>query len=1153
MSVYLKSAGRDHAYIREGFAAGGAYVHTAIDLSDGSITQDGRGTAAVENVGDGWFRLSATVTPATGSLMYVGMNDTELTDNNYNSYTGVAGKGIYVWGAQMEKGSNLSKYEPTGATSNPPIASPLNGSQKAHLIARTTTAATYLASGGSTTKPAIAQTYTISCYARRSIGDYFALRFYEGQSAHSDATFNLRTGKVHSTSKTTYTNAEANIESVGGDWYRCSLTTLSLTGTTAQLVMSFNSNGGDVDDTDTALSEGYIWGAQIEEVQPNRYTNPEDLTGSPWSYAVTVTSGAAVNPVDGAMTATKVERNSSTNGAKREQSVPLIAGQTYIHSVYVKNIDATQSALRTWDNNNGSFLGTVHFTWGGTDSAVPTLSANGSASNATARDVGNGWWRISYEQTARSGSGLHASGIVAEITTANLGCYVYGFQMELLTLDGKPSPYVPVSRNLASQPESLNGSSWTNYNTTIAPDSLVAPDGSLTGDTITQGLGSTWPQNDGVRNIPANMLSSTLYTCSAYFHCNATNKNGIYIANYANSPTQVASIYLNWSGGSPSFDSSTNVHHHSVTDAGNGWHRLSFTFTTFSNASQSNQFYFYADRNAPSVDPIGIWGLQVELGTKNLVTHPEEFDNAAWTKVGSPVVTANADSVNINPYSEDPKTLYNSVQTVTITENVAAAPDGKFTADRIEDTSSAISGGTQYTQKNLSITPDTSTWTWSFYIMKDSNTSRFPLFAVGLYGGSIGNQHRYCWFNTSTGAVQNGSLNGQNPLTSVVVESVGDYWRLALTVTNNGENNLIYHQIYPAHATSLGGSGNGTPTGSVVFAHSQVQKGSTASAYEAKFTGAQTIKMLAPDGTETAEYFARTSATDGRSYQSLTKPAFAEEYTFSCYAKRSIGDFFTLRLQGTWPGRADAIFNLNTGAIVSSAVHGTYANVSATMVDVGSGWFRCSVTATADATTGLFPVYAFNSNGVQAQSADSVSNSSGYVWGAQVERGPLTDYEEASNYIAITNKATRYEPFDQGVAATFGGGGYGDRSPHILGGGGGGGSGGSVSGHNSQQDGETGECSPGQSYAGGAGGAGAGPSAAVAGGAGANVAGDGGSGGTYGAAGSSGGGGNGSAGSPCTVTNGAGGAGGAAGKAIHLISGATLTLRNNGDVMGATS
>ncbi len=40
---------------------------------------------------------------------------------------------------------------------------------------------------------------------------------------------------------------------------------------------------------------------------------------------------------------------------------------------------------------------------------------------------------------------------------------------------------------------------WTNYNTVRVANALVAPDGSQTADTIAQGTGSTYPQNDGIR------------------------------------------------------------------------------------------------------------------------------------------------------------------------------------------------------------------------------------------------------------------------------------------------------------------------------------------------------------------------------------------------------------------------------------------------------------------------------------------------------------------------------------------------------------------------------------------------------------------------------------------------------------------------------
>lgn len=247
-------------------------------------------------------------------------------------------------------------------------------------------------------------------------------------------------------------------------------------------------------------------------------------------------------------------------------------------------------------------------------------------------------------------------------------------------------------------------------------------------------------------------------------------------------------------------------------------------------------------------------------------------------------------------------------------------------------------------------------------------------------------------------------------------------------------------------------------------------------------------------------------------------------------------------------------FNFDTLTFI-----GMQAGETTSVKALENGWYRIAITIAQPASPSnlLVDIGLAYSATSPTSSWTPAGTEQVYFWGLQWERGPLTDYEEASGYIAIGNKSTRYQPFDDGVATTLGGLGTSSNTPRILGGGGGGGSGGSVTGHGSQEEsGEGGGCTTGSSHSGGSGGAGAGPSAATAGSSGSSPAGAGGSGGTYGAAGSSGGGGAGSAtDGACAgqVSNGAGGAGGAAGKAIHLISGATLTLRDNGSILGATS
>jgi hypothetical protein len=161
----------------------------------------------------------------------------------------------------------------------------------------------------------------------------------------------------------------------------------------------------------------------------------------------------------------------------------------------------------------------------------------------------------------------------------------------------------------------------------------------------------------------------------------------------------------------------------------------------------------------------------------------------------------------------------------------------------------------------------------------------------------------------------------------------------------------------------------------------------------------------APDGTATADLWTR-SATVAYFAQGVSKGAFATTYTQSVYVKRSVGNFFALRMQGTYPARADVVFNLSTGAISSSATaYSGFASASATIAPAANGFYLVTLTATTDAVASVTGFYSFNSNGVVVDGTDSVSNSAGYIWGAQLELGST-----ASTYIPTTTAAVTVAP-----------------------------------------------------------------------------------------------------------------------------------------------
>jgi hypothetical protein len=180
----------------------------------------------------------------------------------------------------------------------------------------------------------------------------------------------------------------------------------------------------------------------------------------------------------------------------------------------------------------------------------------------------------------------------------------------------------------------------------------------------------------------------------------------------------------------------------------------------------------------------------------NLLTYSEQFDNAAWTNVGTPTVTA----------------------------NTTLAPDGTTTADTINDSSAVESQGRRQTVTIPAST--TIAYTSSVYILKTSGTPTiFPIVNLRMTGGTT--VDAYIALNTTTGATTtSGAVSGS-------AVDAGTYWRVTLVAANNGTaNTSLLYTVFPAGATTLTTTLNVAATGSQVFWGAQVEAASAASTYQ---------------------------------------------------------------------------------------------------------------------------------------------------------------------------------------------------------------------------------------------------------------------------------------------------------------------------------
>lgn len=178
---------------------------------------------------------------------------------------------------------------------------------------------------------------------------------------------------------------------------------------------------------------------------------------------------------------------------------------------------------------------------------------------------------------------------------------------------------------------------------------------------------------------------------------------------------------------------------------------------------------------------------------------------------------------------------------------------------------------------------------------------------------------------------------------------------------------------------------------------------------------------VAPDGTTTAETMTDVAATSAHFVYKAASTLVSVPYTASVYVKQGAASYVIVGLSGGNHGAhwAAATVNLGTGSITQTTNGSGVTDVSSSIVSVGSGWYRVTVTATSSAETAFGLMLEFSDTATPSienycsYSYLGTGSNTAYIWGAQLEqRSTVTAYTQTT-----TAPITNYIPVLQTAAA----------------------------------------------------------------------------------------------------------------------------------------
>lgn len=545
------------------------------------------------------------------------------------------------------------------------------------------------------------------------------------------------------------------------------------------------------------------------------------------------------------------------------------------------------------------------------------------------------------------------------------------------TVTGSDGTLQYAPHNLLTFSEQFDNALWAKNVATVTANLAVAPDGTTTADLLT----STGADGYAGRNT-LGLGGGLQYTASVYLRADA--------------PTTLRLYLVETAGGSAVQFVTCNV----TTE----WQRFSVSLTTGA-AVTAVSMQVGGGSSFGTGKAAYLWGAQLNIGTlqpyypttvKNLLGFTQEFDNAAWTKSNSLIQTnqirnnTGQGAVAGTPGTLPTNWLYEGSGLGTLTQQVVGVgTEGgiSYIDLRISGTSSVAGLPISYESRTAVPAALGQTWNQSAYL--------------AVVGGSVTNIQSILLRHTgrnSTGTavdiVQGEDLKPS--LTGSLLRFSSPATFTVATVAFNQPNLTLNFTAGVAIDITLR---IGMP---------QLVQGATAGDVVATYGTARAVMYPAPDGSVTADKLVENTANSQHICQQLFVPTAGGRYTLSHNVKAAERSFAVIGFSGGGLG-ADCVLgvNLTTGAVVSTAG----APESTSVVSLGSGWYRVSVTKTLPTATNCNCRVLPSTDGInQVYTGDGTSGL--FIWGAQLSDSASLDPYVYNPGAAPTSQAYYGPRFD---------------------------------------------------------------------------------------------------------------------------------------------